>query len=52
MLKAGQWAALRVKSAIEKVLGVYDVQEDMVHIDETVSVEKRKRPLKATALPA
>jgi len=40
-MKVGKQTAATVKSAIEKVLGIYDVQENVVHIDETVNQEKQ-----------
>lgn len=37
----GERAASLIKSAIEKVRGIFDVQEDLIHIDETVAESKQ-----------
>lgn len=39
--QAGEAASRFLKSAIEKVLGIFDVQADVVHIDESVNKEKQ-----------
>lgn len=40
-MQFGQRAASYVKSAIEKVRGIFDVYEDLVHIDTTVTESKQ-----------
>lgn len=37
----GERAANLVKSAIEKVRGIFDVQEDLIHVDTTVAESKQ-----------
>jgi hypothetical protein len=37
----GERAASLIKSAIEKVRGIFDVQEDLIHIDDTVAESKQ-----------
>jgi hypothetical protein len=39
--QASEAATRFLKSAIEKVLGIFDVQADVVHIDESVNKEKQ-----------
>ena len=34
-------AAANLKSAISKVLGIYDADEEMIHVDDTVSMSKQ-----------
>lgn len=40
-LQFGERAASLVKSAIEKVRGIFDVHEDLIHIDTTVTESKQ-----------
>lgn len=40
-LEFGERAASLVKSAIEKVRGIFDVDEDLIHIDTTVAESKQ-----------
>jgi hypothetical protein len=40
-LQFGERAASLVKSAIEKVRGIFDVHEDLIHIDTTVAESKQ-----------
>jgi hypothetical protein len=37
----GERAASLIKSAIEKVRGIFDVQEDLIHVDDTVAESKQ-----------
>lgn len=37
----GERAASLIKSAVEKVRGIFDVQEDLIHVDDTVAESKQ-----------
>lgn len=44
--QAGQAASRFLKSAIDKVLGIFDVQADVVHIDDTAANKEKQTFLK------